>query len=1045
MPEYRIVAKIDPSGVVAGSAKVKQELRGVDAAAAKTTGGIDRMTAAEFKAAGGMEGLAEKAKRAANDQKGLEAAAMRVKQAVDQEAAALQKVNRLLDDAHRAYTAGKISAEQYARVQALAAQGGRQVAASLNQQRAGYTQLGFQIQDITQQMALGVNPMVILAQQSGQTASAMQMALGEGGTAGRIATFLAGPWGSIIIAATAILGTMAYKFIETGNAIDEEVEKLRKDAEETRNAEIAKQRFANTLEGVQVAVRDNAEALRNLREGTRSQTEATYLATKGNVLYTIGVREQTLALLKNAEAQERAAIATRSAGAWGIDQAVAQEAEVARSQARLRDIQNQVRDAQAAVGAARDQFGEAQGMLLIEQLERLNDPIERIKNKYDDPQSGLIALAARQATAEERVNGALQARIQLLQKTRDAAIATERASSRSDGVSRFRSREQAVGVAGRELQGAGLRVSENVQFGGVQGNHPGMGNRAHGLYAIDVNVGRGIVEANVPDLRRRFDELARLYQSRGYKVVWNRQVYHPFGNGPGGAAAGHADHFHLEAPKTIVGRPTQSSTAAQTLREAQQAATAAEQQADFVDQIVTGAQARGHPQQQVASLRAQLDKIFADYKRRFDEEMSPERKARIVTALTEAEARETAEHFNQAYVYPLERLQVLQGETGISREVLNVQIAESARLGRALTPVEEIMIANSVRQTEKLGQQQAVLESIRGPLQEYADMISTLTALLQRGEISQTQFNARIAALGGAARDSIRDLPGVDPATGQSYGDLAARADESARYAQELANYESNKAQLLALGISYNGLIEAAHRRHVQNLNNIDLARRQLAIQNAMAIADSLVSIAEMSAGKQSAVYKVMFAASKAFAIADAIIKIQQGIANALAIPWPANLAAIAQVAAAAASIVSSIQAVTLNLAEGGMVRGPGGPRDDRVPANLSPGEYVVNAAAVARPGNRALLDAVNSGSVTAGLRRARNDNMTTGMTTGGDTYNLQFGDVVVQTGAGTTGADGREIGREVKAALRELVDERIKVATKPGGHLTRARQSVVG
>jgi len=47
-------------------------------------------------------------------------------------------------------------------------------------------------------------------------------------------------------------------------------------------------------------------------------------------------------------------------------------------------------------------------------------------------------------------------------------------------------------------------------------------------------------------------------------------------------------------------------------------------------------------------------------------------------------------------------------------------------------------------------------------------------------------------------------------------------------------------------------------------------------------------------------------------------------------------------------------------LASGGYVRGPGTGRSDSIPARLSNGEYVVNAAATAR--HRHLLDAINSG-----------------------------------------------------------------------------------
>lgn len=45
--------------------------------------------------------------------------------------------------------------------------------------------------------------------------------------------------------------------------------------------------------------------------------------------------------------------------------------------------------------------------------------------------------------------------------------------------------------------------------------------------------------------------------------------------------------------------------------------------------------------------------------------------------------------------------------------------------------------------------------------------------------------------------------------------------------------------------------------------------------------------------------------------------------------------------------------------AYGGIITGPGGPRDDVIPALLSNGEFVVNAAATAR--NRPFLEAINA------------------------------------------------------------------------------------
>lgn len=68
-----------------------------------------------------------------------------------------------------------------------------------------------------------------------------------------------------------------------------------------------------------------------------------------------------------------------------------------------------------------------------------------------------------------------------------------------------------------------------------------------------------------------------------------------------------------------------------------------------------------------------------------------------------------------------------------------------------------------------------------------------------------------------------------------------------------------------------------------------------------------MADLTKTFAGKQSGIYKAMFAASKAFAIADSIIKIQQGIAGAAALPFPSNIPAIGSVIAATSSIISTI------------------------------------------------------------------------------------------------------------------------------------------
>lgn len=91
--------------------------------------------------------------------------------------------------------------------------------------------------------------------------------------------------------------------------------------------------------------------------------------------------------------------------------------------------------------------------------------------------------------------------------------------------------------------------------------------------------------------------------------------------------------------------------------------------------------------------------------------------------------------------------------------------------------------------------------------------------------------------------------------------------------------------------------------------------------------------------------------------------------------------------------------------APGGMVRGPGGPRDDVVPALLSNGEFVVNAKATRQYGD--LLRAINSGRMSSGDAQAV---MSSGGSRGG-------GSPTVTVRFDTTGAD-----EGMKQVIRKMV-----------------------
>lgn len=138
----------------------------------------------------------------------------------------------------------------------------------------------------------------------------------------------------------------------------------------------------------------------------------------------------------------------------------------------------------------------------------------------------------------------------------------------------------------------------------------------------------------------------------------------------------------------------------------------------------------------------------------------------------------------------------------------------------------------------------------------------------------------------------------------------------------------------------------------------------QSAIRTATAQGlDALAGIIEAAGGKQTKAYRAVYAASRAFALADSIAKIAQAQAQALADPTavtlPQKIANYAAVATAGASLISSLK--PQQFADGGPVSGAGTGRSDSIPAWLSNGEYVMTAQRTAQ--YRSELDAMRRGT----------------------------------------------------------------------------------
>lgn len=103
----------------------------------------------------------------------------------------------------------------------------------------------------------------------------------------------------------------------------------------------------------------------------------------------------------------------------------------------------------------------------------------------------------------------------------------------------------------------------------------------------------------------------------------------------------------------------------------------------------------------------------------------------------------------------------------------------------------------------------------------------------------------------------------------------------------------------------------------------IELSRNSMILSASSDFFGGMADLTGAFAGEQSGAYKALFAISKGFAIANAALQLQTAIANASALPWPANFPAIAQAVALGGQIASGIAGINY-----GGAREFGGPVD---------------------------------------------------------------------------------------------------------------------
>lgn len=150
---------------------------------------------------------------------------------------------------------------------------------------------------------------------------------------------------------------------------------------------------------------------------------------------------------------------------------------------------------------------------------------------------------------------------------------------------------------------------------------------------------------------------------------------------------------------------------------------------------------------------------------------------------------------------------------------------------------------------------------------------------------------------------------------------------------------------------AYNARVLAAEKAKVDAkaaYRKAELTNDKAYLQAERALTNSLVSLTSVL-GESNEEFAMLSKIITLFQITvDTGRALSAGIASASALPFPANLAAIATtVATVLANVATAISTVkSAKFAEGGKVNGPGTGTSDSIPARLSNGEFVMTAKA---------------------------------------------------------------------------------------------------
>ncbi|WGK60500.1 tape measure protein [Halopseudomonas sp. SMJS2] len=438
----------------------------------------------------------------------------------------------------------------------------------------------------------------------------------------------------------------------------------------------------------------------------------------------------------------------------------------------------------------------------------------------------------------------------------------------------------------------------------------------------------------------------------------------------------------------------------------------------------------------VAALNDELDSVLEKLGG-FREGVRPLGLVAAATAEADREAKKLASSYDSASA-ALARQVALYGQNSEAARI-NYEITKGSLQGiagdqiqyleglaaeldakRDLTEQEQLRI-QLLRETGQLraaNDAQFELEYAEKVLQyEKAGNIEAAQRLKNLRAIREIQMNADQAPGTVEGVSQAPQSQGADAMYGGATGELVKLGEQAAALeAWRASELEKQRGFLELKEINeeaYAERVRNIHEQHNAQLDNIDSARRQVALSSAQELFGTLTSMAGTFAGEQSGVYKAMFAVEKAAAIARSIVAIQGAIASAsMSLPFPANLGAMATVAASTAGIVSTIASTSMSFDGGG---------------------YTGNGPRVGG------LDGKGGFMAMVHPRETIIDHTKQKAGGGGGKPDISFtAQVVVESQAGMSQEESRAQGEMAAGAMRATFMSMIEKESRPGGMLWR-------